>query len=125
MLKFCIFRSVYLHSVSSVSWSAAYFVMAKGSIQQDCKIFFLPEYYCDSIHPYGPFHGIHMGCSMKSKLDMPAFHMQSNGIHMEWCWKPYEIDHSMIIPHGFHGFQGKDLISMPKSDSVLLWAHFT
>jgi hypothetical protein len=56
------------------------------------------------------FHGIHMDlsmdsmwtCSMESKVDMPLFHMQSSGIHMEWCWNPYGINHSMTIPSSFH-----------------------
>ena len=29
------------------------------------------------------FHGIHMDCSMESKVDMPAFHMECSGIHVE------------------------------------------
>ena len=32
--------------------------------------------------------------------------MESSGIHMEWCWIPYGIDHSMIIPHGIHDVYG-------------------
>jgi hypothetical protein len=39
---------------------------------------------------------------MESKEDMPLFHMESSGIHMEWCWNPYGINHSMTIPSSFH-----------------------
>jgi hypothetical protein len=42
------------------------------------------------------------GNSMESKVDMPIFHMESSGIHMEWCWNPYGINHSMTIPSSFH-----------------------
>ena len=32
-----------------------------------------------------------MDCSMESRVDMPTFHMESNGIHVE-----------LIIPSSFH-----------------------
>ena len=48
------------------------------------------------------FHGIHVDCSMESKVDMPAFHMESSGIHVESMWNPDGIDHSMTIPSSFH-----------------------
>ena len=56
------------------------------------------------------FHGIHMDLSMESMVDMPTFHMESSGIHVELCW----------IPGGFHmdyTGEGKDLSSY----KVLSW----
>jgi len=49
-------------------------------------------------NPFGLFHGIHVACSMESKVDMPTLHMEFSGIHREWCWIPYGINHSMAIP---------------------------
>jgi hypothetical protein len=48
------------------------------------------------------FHGIHMDYSMESMVDMPAFHMESSGIHKEWCWIPHGMMNSMTIPSSFH-----------------------
>ena len=48
--------------------------------------------------PYGLFHGVHMDYSMESMVDMPAFHMESSGIHKEWCWIPHGMMNSMTIP---------------------------
>ena len=52
------------------------------------------------------FHGIHMECSMESKVDMPAFHLESSGIHVEPMWSLCGIDHSILIPHGIHDVHG-------------------
>ena len=43
---------------------------------------------------------------MESKVDMPAFHMESSGIHVEPMWNPCGIDHSMTTPHGIHDVHG-------------------
>ena len=39
---------------------------------------------------------------MESKVDMLAFHVESGGIHVDFMWNPYGIDHSMTIPSSFH-----------------------
>ena len=43
-----------------------------------------------------------MDYSMESMVDMPAFHMESSGIHKEWCWIPRGMMNSMTIPSSFH-----------------------
>ena len=71
----------------------------------------------------GLFHGVHIDYSMESIVDMPAFHTESSGIHLEWYWIPHGIhdDYGIRkqlrpqlmlipwtphgIPDGFHGFQ--------------------
>jgi hypothetical protein len=45
-------------------------------------------------NPCGLFHGIHVDCSMESKVDMPKFHVE----FVESMWNPYGINHSMCIP---------------------------
>ena len=35
-----------------------------------------------------------MDCSMESKVDMPAFHMESSGIHVEPMWNSSFHPHS-------------------------------
>ncbi|EDQ98473.1 uncharacterized protein LACBIDRAFT_335934 [Laccaria bicolor S238N-H82] len=42
------------------------------------------------------FHGIHMDCSMKFNVDMPAFHMESIGIHMECLRCPHLSIHAFV-----------------------------
>ena len=63
------------------------------------------------------FNGIHMDSSMESKVDMPAFHMESSGVHgiRNWLgswptfipWIPYGI------PDGFHGFHMDSIWNNP------------
>ncbi len=51
------------------------------------------------------WHGLHMD-------SVHGFHMEHEstwngvGIHMEWCWSPYGIDHSITLPYGIHGHYG-------------------
>jgi len=51
---------------------------------------------------HGIFHMEFHQNSMESRVDMCQFHMESSGIHMEWCWNPYGISHSITIPWSFH-----------------------
>ena len=47
-------------------------------------VFFLLKYTKETITTgAGPFHGIHMDCSMESMVNMPKFHMESIGIHVD------------------------------------------
>ena len=43
---------------------------------------------------------------VESKVDMPVFHMESSGIHVELMWNPCGINHSILIPHGIHDVHG-------------------
>ena len=51
------------------------------------------------------FDGIHMDCSMEFMVDMPAFHMESSGIHDVHGirnWLGSQPTFIPWIPHGFH-----------------------
>jgi len=51
----------------------------------ECSILILDTIFDNKYH--GIFHGISAEsiwtCSMESKVDMPKFHMESSGIHVE------------------------------------------
>ena len=75
-----------------------------------CSILDVATIFCNQIRMFlwrfqQNFHGIGI-CSMESKVDMPAFHMESGGIHVEPVWNPCGINHSILIPHGIHDVYG-------------------
>ena len=60
----------------------------------DIVIFFILKYSKDTITSgAGPFHGIHMDCSMESIWTYPW---------NPWWWIWYGVDHSITIPWSFH-----------------------